>query len=408
MTLLPRRPRAAGFHAARCAAFFYLPVWAAAPALAVEPPPPWASLPATPLPMRLPVPDSPTWTLAAEAAFFEATDAVPVRGLSGDWPRYQPRDGRNAALQSARLDLVAQRERWEIAATVRSDILIRGSRGAWDVVHAYKQRQTPADGSAFAADADELGVIWAGVRGARTWTLRPGADHGLQFTAALSLLSVRRVQRTEANGNVQYSGATGYAFDAQTLRQDTHRQFGGYGTANARGQGWTSDVGLLWQPTEATFVNLSVADALSRLKVGNVATEEAAVSSSTTSTDANGFLDYKPLIHGQDSARDVSLRLSRKWTAIAGTRLGAEAGAWLDGATVGARWQRIRDVNLPALWAVVPLPAGLALQLDAETRFRSLGIGLDSRFGSVQLRTRSLPVGESRAIGWQASWRMPW
>lgn len=408
MKFPPRRPRAAGFHAARRAAFFCLPALVGAPAFAAEPAAPWMALPAAPLPVRLPVADAPGWALGAEAAFFQASDAVPVRGLSGDWPRYQPRDGGNAALQSARIELAAQRQQWEVAAALRSDILIRGSRGAWDVVHAYKQRQTPADGSAYAADADELGVIWAGVRGARTWTLRPGTDHGLQVTAALSLLSVRRLQRTEVNGSVQYSGGAGYGFDAQTLRQDSHRQFGGYGSAHARGQGWTSDAGLLWQPTAATFVNLSVADALSRLKVANVATEEATASSSTTSIDADGFLDYKPLIHGQDSARDISLRLSRKWTAIAGTRLGADAPAWLNGATIGARWQRIRDLNLPALWAVLPLPAGLALQLDAQTRFRSLGIGLDSRWGSVQVRTRSLPVGESRTLGWQASWRMDW
>lgn len=399
--------RAARVCAAPSAALSYLLLAAAAPACA-DTLAAWAAMPTPLLPTRLPVPDVPGWTLRAEAANFESADATPVRALSDDWARYHPRAGRNAALQSARIELVAAHAGWEVAAALRSDILIEGSGGAFDVVHAYKQRQTPVDGSAFAVDAQEQGVVSAGLRGARTWVLRPGSDNGLQLTAALTLLSVRRVQVTDVRGEVQYSSAAGYAFDAHTLQQDSRKPFGGFGTAGTTGSGYTLDAGLLWQASPDTFVNLSAGDVLSRLRVRNVAMQQTTLSSSTRLLDGNGFLAYKPLVDGRNSASDVSLRLARKWSASVGTRIGTPAGHVLDGALVGARWERIGHVDLPALWAVLPLWPGSAVQLDAETRFRSFGIGLATRHGSLLLRSSSLPVGISRALGWQASLMLPW
>ena len=404
--------RATRVCAARCAAFSLLHLVAATPAGAADAVAAWAAMPTPLLPTRLPVPDAPGWTLRAEAANFEVADATPVRALSDDWARYHPRGGRNAALQSARIELVAAHARWEVAAALRSDILIEGSRGAFDLVHAYKQRQTPADGSAFAVDAQEQGVVSAGLRGARTWVLRPGSDNGLQATAALTLLSVRRVQVTDVRGEVQYSTAAGYAFDAHTLQQDSRKPFGGFGTSGTTGNGYTLDAGLLWQASPDTFVNLSAGDVLSRLRIRNVAMQQTTLSSSTSSLDGNGFLAYKPLVNGRNSASDVSLRLTRKWSASVGTRIGAHiglpAGHALDDALVGARWERIGNIDLPALWAVLPLWPGMAAQMDAETRFRSFGIGLTTRHGSLLLRSSSLPVGTSRALGWQASFMLPW
>jgi hypothetical protein len=376
---------------------------AAAQSTALPDWPAWASMPASLLPMRLPVGGTPDWTVQGTAADFEAVDATPVRALSGDWHRYTPRDGRNVALQSARFELGATRQGWEVAAVLHSDILINGSRGAFDAVHAYKQRQTPADGSAFALWAHETGVVWAGLRGARSWVLRPGSDQGLQLTGALTLLSVRRVQQVDASGQVQFSTAAGYGFNAQTLRQDSHRQFGGYGRQDATGSGYTADLGLLWQPSAATFVNLSAIDLLSRIRVNGVSTQQTTLSSSTNSVDANGYLDYQPLLMGRNSSAVLDLKLSRKWSASVGTRIAWPRADML----AGARWERIDDLDLPAVWAVLPVAPGLLLQLDGEIRFRSIGLGLKSRHGALMLRTRSLPVGQSHALGWQAAFTLP-
>lgn len=390
---------------------------AGAPALATEPA--WAAMPAPLLPLRLPVaraPEGAGWVLRAEAADFTAVDATAVRGLDDDWARYHPRSGRNHALQVARIELSAARGPWEVAATARSDILLHGSRGAFDVVQAYKQRATPADGSRFTVDAQQHGVVWAGLRGARSWAL--GGDAALpswQLTAALSVLSVRRVQQTDAQGEVQYSAQTGYDFNARTLRTDNHKDFGGWGERNTTGRGVTTDLGLLWQPSERAFVNLSVVDLASRLTVDQVPTEAATLSSAVFGVDDRGYLDYKPLVNGRYSASDLRPQLARKWSLAAGWRLdggggsGAAAGiaGIADGAVLGARWEHVDGLDLPALWLTWPVLPGWTLQLDAETRFRSMGIGMATRHASLLLRSRSLPVGGSSALGWQASLHWP-
>jgi hypothetical protein len=391
------------------------------PALAADPA--WATMPTPLLPVRLPVataPEGAGWVLRAEAADFTAVDATPVRGLSGDWATYHPRNGRNHALQASRIELTAASRQWEVAATVRSDILIHGSHDAFDVVHAYKQRATPADGSRFTVDAQERGVVWAGLRGARSWALGgTAAAPTWQLTAALTALSVRRVQQTDAQGSVQYSDLTGYDFDAQTLRVDNQKDFGGWGERNTTGRGMTTDLGLLWQPSDRAFVNLSVVDLASRLTIDRVPTEAAAMSSAVFGVDSRGYLDYKPLVQGRYSASDLRLQLARKWSLAAGWRLDGGSGAGMDSgaagsgdgngasAVLGARWEHVDGLDLPALWLTWPMWPGWTLQLDAETRFHSLGIGLATRYASLLLRTRSLPVGESSALGWQASLRWP-
>jgi hypothetical protein len=366
---------------------------------------PWHAMPTARLPERLPVEANSAWTVKAEATQFEAADATAVRALSGDWSNYRPRGGRNVALQSARLELSASKAQWEVGAALRSDIVIDGSRGAFDIVHAYKQKREPASGSEFNLDATEQGVIWAGLRGARTWVLRPGTEHGLQLTTALTLLSVRRIQLTDVSGSVSFNNAAGFDFKAQTTQRDSHVQFGGYGKEGAVGGGYTTDIGLLWQPTARSFVNLSISDTASRLRVKQVATEQMSASSTTRLFDSNGYLDYHPLLNGRDSAQDVSLRLSRKTSLSAGTRVDFSAAMSV---VVGARWEHIAGIHMPSVWAAVPMPGGLSLQLDADTRFNSFGVGINGRFGSVMLRSQSTSVSASRALGWQASLNFPW
>ncbi len=369
----------------------------------------WSAMPAARLPERLPVADDSAWRIKTLASQFEAADVAPVRALSGDWSNYRPRDGRNVALQSARLELSASKALWEVGAAVRSDIVIEGSRGAFDIVNAYKQKREPASGSEFNLDATEQGVIWAGLRGARTWVLRPGTEHGVQLTTAVTLLSVRRIQLTAVSGSARFNSASGFDFNAQTTQQDSHVQFGGYGHEGAVGRGYTAEIGLLWQPTARSFVNLSIADAASRLKVKQVATEQMSASSTTRLFDSNGYLDYHPLLSGRDSARDVSLRLARKISLSAGTRVDMRVdNNAATSAVIGARWEHIAGIHIPSVWAAVPLQRGLDLQLDADARFKSFGVGINGRFGSVMLRSQSTSVSASRALGWQASLNLPW
>ena len=360
------------------------------------------------LPARLPVLGGDAWRLRAFVADFDAADAVPVRNFSGRWDDYAPRPGHNAALESAQAELSATRGAWEVALVGRTDFIIDGTRGAYDVVRADKRRQAPPAASHFDAAVDASGIVWVGARVARTWALDggsgslPAADSRWQFSGALTLLSVRRVQTIDARGHVDFDGTT-YAFEASGTRKDSFREFEGYGRPRSTGAGLSADVGLAWRPAAGTVVNLSVVDALSTLRVDRVATEEVDATSATTSIGADGFLAARPLLSGRFSATSVRLRLAPKVSMVAGHAFDAPWGSTL----AGVRVEQVRGLTLPAIWSVVPLGHDVALQLDAELRFRSVGVGLVGRHGGVFVRTRSLPVAGTRALGWQASVEVP-
>ncbi|MDE2395924.1 MAG: hypothetical protein KGM91_10845 [Burkholderiales bacterium] len=402
--LRPLQRRAAG-PTPRLLAAATVVAFAAWQQAATAAPPPWAAMPASLLPLRLPVAESPGWTLGAEASDFEASDATPARALSGDWKRYSPRRGRNVALQSARLQLGAARAGWEFAAVLRSDVLISGTRSAFDLVHDFKQHLAPAEGSRFDLGTEARGAVWAGLRVAHSWALWSSAQEQprLLLTGAATLLSARRAEKIDTAGSASWSAAAGYTLQASGLRLQSFRSFSGFGNAGATGAGYSVDVGLLWRPGAGSFVNLSAVDLLSSLRIGNVATQRLGANSSTRSQNPDGSIDYQPLLSGRYSAETLSLKLAPKWSAIAGWAFAGERGPW----RLGARWERVDGLDLPALWAELPLGKGWQGQLDAETRFRVLGVGLRWRGAALMLRSRSLGWGRSNAIGWQAGLSLP-
>lgn len=363
----------------------------------------WSGMRTSLLPVRLPVSQDAEWTVRSVFSAFAATDAVPVLEASGSWKHYAPTVGRNNGLEQAYFDVSATRSGWEVATTLRSDIVISASRGAVDVVHAYKQKLKLSEGSNLEVSTHETSLALAGLRLAHTWSFEPGPRKSLQVTGALTVLSVRSVQIWDVSGRAGYTKAAGYSLNAQVLRHNSTKQFSGYGMNHPDGYGYTVDLGVMWTPTDYSFINVSAVDVFSRVNVSGVATQRASVSSSTKSTDAQGYVEYKPLISGRYSSQRVGLRLNPKWGVSGGVRVD-----WLgSGTQLGARLEHVANINIPSLWAVLPLAAGFGLQLEAETHFHSFGVGLQHRYGSLMLRTSSLALGRSETLGLQAAVNIP-
>jgi len=363
----------------------------------------WAAMRTSLLPMRAPVSQEAQWTVRSTFSAFSANDAVPALEATGDWQHYSPTSGRNSGLQQGHFELTASRSGWELAAIVRSDILVSASRGAVDAVHAYRQKLTLPEGSDVPVDTRQINLTMGGLRVARTWAFEPAPRQTLQFTGALTALSVQDVQLWNVGGRVGYTNADGYKLNSTFQRQDSRKQFYGYGSDHPTGYGYTADLGVMWTPTETSFINVSAVDLFSRVNVDGVATQRAKASSSTKTTDAEGYVEYQPLISGRYSSERVDLSLDPMLGISGGMRVD-----WLGrGTLVGARFEHIANINIPSIWAVLPLAAGFGLQLEAETRFHTFGIGLNHRYGSLMLRTSSLSINQSEALGVQAAVNIP-
>lgn len=217
-------------------------------------------------------------------------------------------------------------------------------------MRADRRREAPAPGSRLDIDAEGKGVAWGGVRAARTWRLGIAEGTGTwRLTAGATLLSLRRIRGFDAGGRIGFDG-TAYSFDLAGSRHDSRREFAGFGTPRTPGHGTTVDIGLAWQAASGrAFASVSLADALSVLRIDGVASHRFVASSSTTSTDADGFVVFQPLVTGRYASRSMRTHLARKASLLAGSTFELPWGTALDGLRVEARL----GLKLPAAWAVL-------------------------------------------------------
>jgi len=360
-------------------------------------------------PVRLPVPDAQTWQTSLRLGVYESADAVSVRRLEGDWAAYRPRSGDNAVVQGAQLELAAARRGWELALTSRTEGLLIGSRGAFDLVHAYKRKQIPSAGTSLQVDVQASGLWLSGLRvahsGGTAGFASPGDDRasgGWRWTLAATGLAVRRAVTAQARGQASFDAGAPDSFSATASRSDTSKSFGGFGNAGARGAGVSLDAGLAWQGRGGLLVNLSAVDLWSRVEIDGAATQTARLSSQTLGTDAQGYLDYRPALTGQNRAASLLARLARKWSLSVEGPLRVPA---LGLSRVGAQWARMGALNRPTVWWSHPLVAGWTGTLEADPRFDAVGIGLSGPSLALMLRAGIDPERRPRVIGGQVVWR---
>ncbi len=367
---------------------------------------PWAEL--APWPVRLPVPQADAWTVTARLALHEASDALPLRAMEGDWARYRPRDGRQVAAQHVRVEVVAARAGWEFAAHRGSEALLTGSRDAYDLVHAYKRRAEPAAGTTFDARVLAHGAQTTGVRLAHSGRFGWGRANevsaraaGWRWSLGATVLHVHRSLAAELRGSARYGAGGPEAFEGSATRHDSGKQFGGFGNAGAAGQGFSVDAGLSWRGAGGLAVDLSLVDVVSRLELDRVAAQTLALSSQVLSYDADGYLAYRPALTGRNSAARVRTELLRKTTLAVDRRVELPG---LGDTRLGLRWVRIGSLDTAALTFGHSLCCGLSGVLEWDPRFQGIGLGLTGRAGALMLRTSVGSDTRSHVRGGQLTW----
>ena len=359
-------------------------------------------------PQRLPVAQAEAWTVSARLGWSEGSDALPLRAMEGDWSRYQPRPGNQVAAQFAQAEVSAARSGWEFAIHRRSELLLTGSRGAFDLVHAYKRRAQPAPGTAFSARVVAQGAKTTGVRVARTWGAGPRqrmrGDHedaGWRWTLAATALSVHRSLAADLRGSASYGPGGPEAFEGTATRHDSSKQFGGFGNAGATGQGLSVDAGLSWGRIDGLRLNLSLVDVWSHLELAEVAAQSLRLASATLAYDADGYLVYRPALNGQNRSASLRTQLLRKSSLVADWPLNLPV---LGEVRMGARWTRVGTLDMPALTLGRPLASGWVGMLELDPRFHAVGVGFASRSGALMLHTGGGVGARSHFRGVQVSW----
>ena len=344
------------------------------------------------------------WVIRGDWRRHEGTDFVAARSLAGRWADFRPERSVGRAFASAGGGVSASKGCVEVGVWARSDYAARGADGVLKLLDAYKLGSDPPPGQLLNLEFRLKGTSSTGLRLGQTINLDSSLGDragSLRLTAAVNLFVLQRYQRVLSNGHLIFQD--GYEFKADAFAQDSSKTFDGFGEKNTRGLGRSFDFGLLWEPNDVTFLNLSLTDVLWRASVDRVATLDARLDSNVRTRDQEGYLVVLPSITGRYSSNDLVLKNPVVPAFSGGLRL-PDIGRYAPrDMAFGFRIERAPVVTLKTLWSSVPISMGCSLTADHEFEFRTYGLGVGCSSVKVGLRSSSANPNQARSFGWNLS-----
>ncbi len=249
----------------------------------------------------------PVWELSVRAD--RHGGPVPLADLDGDdVDRLRLRPGRSLAYIEDEVRASRTQGAWTWSLLARSSATLVANRDALELA-AQLARLAPADRDRrWHAEVDFRGFSGAGLEAARAFRVADAWDARL----SLQLLSLRQWREREIDGPVSYDAATrGYAFDVRATETGSRLDFPFRQPFGSSGLGLLLGGELGWRGPRLA-VSMAVRD-LGWLRWRGIPQDDARLSSTTQSYDADGFVIYEPLIQGQYRQSGRTARLAPKW-----------------------------------------------------------------------------------------------
>lgn len=352
-------------------------------------------------------PAAPTWQFSLQSD--RHSDALPLAALGDDrWRSVQPRHGRNLAYIDDQLRLQRRSADWTLGLVARSQATLVANQPALELAALLAQGRQPALPQDWTVDARLRAFSGVGVSlgwdspDGQPWSRALSAATGGQWQASLSaeLLALGRWRDRRLGGAVSHAGggSGGYGFALQSDALDDRLELPFQQAAARRGSGLLLGAALQWQG-EAWSLKGALQDG-GWLHWQQLPRQQLALATDTVGFDADGFLQYRPLLTGQNSQATRSRW--QPWHATLTARYQVDAQRSL----ALALRQLPGAPLLPALhWRQRqgPLQWGVGWQLH-ERRAT-----LDLTWRAWQLRAGADRLGagahsRSLALAWHGSW----
>ena len=330
------------------------------------------------------------WQAYAGVQLWAAYDAIPLRQFDGNWAAYAPRDGRNVFLQRHRAEAGVEKDGWRVGFEYRQEGSLVTNRDTLDFYHAAQQSLRPDGARAYTFDAQFKSWSAAGLRVARTFALEP---KGAALTVSGALYAHPRNRDIDVNGKIDYRPVDQYGINAQYRESDTHYRYPFMQKKDQTFSGASVSMALQWPLGERVTANLALNDLWSRMRWSNLPAVTKNLNSEVTNVDQDGYVNYRPLLSGQNSLIDKSGSINMSSAASLSYRL--------DQWRMKVGLDRIEGTTIPAVTATYGFAWG-ALTGSYETRFKTFGIGYDHGPFRLHLRANRWPLNQASAIGLDA------
>jgi hypothetical protein len=192
---------------------------------------------------------------------------------------------------------------------------------------------------------------------------------------------------------LNYTPTDVYAFNAQYQESDTRYQYPFMQDLSQTSSGASVSLALQWPLSERLTANLALNDIWSRMRWSNLPAVRKSINSDVTSYDKDGYVNYQPLLSGQNSQIEK--------TGTIGASGALSLSYRLDQWTMKIGLDRIEATTIPAVSVTYRSSWG-AFTTSYETRFNTLGVGVDHGPFRLHLRSNRWPLNEASAIGLDA------
>ncbi|MDQ2987822.1 MAG: hypothetical protein M3R60_01830 [Pseudomonadota bacterium] len=335
------------------------------------------------------------WHPFVEARAWAAYDAFPIADLDGDWSRgFSPKGDRNVMLHRNRAEIGVEKGAWRIGWEYREDATVVADRQTLEFIRRYKQRAKPATATtddlagrfdSFSAQGPRLGR-WFGAA-ANGWMPRVHLSGAIYTSAAL--------REGDASGTVHYAPVDQYDFNVRRTDANSKYRYP-FMQHEPSASGASISMVLAWRLSKAVSVDANIDDLWSAMRWRNLPVKDDRIDSRVTEYDAQGYVNYRPLLSGTNRQVARNGALARSGGATLTVDLGPVA--------VGAGVERLAGVTIPSVALAHQFGWG-KLSTRIETRFRTIGVGIDTERFHLALQTDSLRLGQAKALGMSVGMR---
>jgi hypothetical protein len=326
------------------------------------------------------------WTPFVEIDLWRASDAIPVSEIDSDWTNgFSPKAGRNVVLMRNRATIGVESSRWRIGYEVRQEASLDTNRDTLEMVRLYKQRQDPSGPVTFPANARYNNWSAKGLRVGRRFEGPAIAGRAPNMLVSVAYYTQPRYRQNDVSGSVRYLGSGDYAFNA-TQTDIYSRAELPFMNETTSATGVSISVGADVPLSEALSLNVKIDDLWSRMRWRNLPVTNQTINSDVTSTDSQGFVNYRPLLAGRNQQVDESIAVPRYGAAS----LSYRADAW----RYTMQIERFTGVTIPTFSAARQFGWGI-VSGRIETRFHTAGLGFEH--GNFRLLLQADTLRQDRA-----------
>jgi len=305
---------------------------------------------------------------------------------SEDASRFRARGSRNLAYLDEEARLERRAGRWGLAVLARSTATLTANRGAIEAWRHTRRLDRNGSNRHWDVEGRLRGFSGVGLEVARSFELAPAWQGELRTQG----LVLTRWRDRRISGSADYDAAgSRYTFALRSWEVNDHRTFPFMRSFAAHGAGLLFGGELRWKHDDLTLA-ATVRD-LGVLMWDGLPQQTLTLDSSTRSTDAQGFIVYRPLLQGANTQKRVvrgapaRAGASARWQATAADELVASADYVRDfGLLPALAWHRTWPwLRTEVSWQIHER----RVTLGAEWRGLRVRFGTDSLGGDPHSRT---------------------